>query len=115
MSDEDAAFDISSVSSVDTQPVIPPIVLFSLNPAQAMQGVINFVKCHKVKLHRKYTSRLSDDPFDCVPKYLHQFLKTLLDRATEYQWNDDVLGIPMILDHPIFPTKYTNLLTNHMN
>ena len=31
----------------------------------------------------------------------------------EYQWNDDVLGILMILDQPILPTKYTNLLTNH--
>ena len=50
---------------------------------------------------------------DCVPKDLHQFLKTLSDRATEYQWNDEVLGIFMIPDHPILLTKYMNLLANH--
>ena len=114
MSDDDAASAI--VASVATQPVIPhspTIVLFALNPSRAMQGVINFAKSNNVKLHKKGTPRLSGDRFDCVPEDLHQFLKTLSDRATEYQWNDDVLGILMILDNPILPTKYTNLLTNH--
>ena len=78
-----------------------------------MQGVINFAKPDNIKLHKKGTSRVSDDRFDCVPKYLYQFLKILLDLATEYQWNDDVLGILMIPDHPILPKNYTNLLTNH--
>ena len=84
-----------------------------LNPAHAVHGVINFAKSDNVKLHKKGTSWLSDDHFDCAPKDLHKFLKTLSDRATEYQWNDKVLGILMIPDHPILPTKYTNLLTNH--
>ena len=52
-------------------------------------------------------------PFGCVPKDLNQFLKTLADRATEFQWNDDAVGIIRIPDHPITPTKYKNLLTNH--
>ena len=57
-----------------------------------MQGVINFAKSYNVKLHKKGTSRLSDDPFDCVPKDFHHYLKTLSDRAMYYQWNDDAFG-----------------------
>ena len=116
MSNDDAASAIASVASVATQPVIPrspSLVPFALNPAHAMQGVIDFAKSDNVKLHKKGTSQLSEDCFDCVPKDLHQFLNTLSDRATKDQWYDDVLGILMIPDHPILPTKYTNLLTNH--
>ena len=113
MIDDDAASDISGVASVATQPVIPPLVSFALNPAHSMRGVINFTKPDNFKLHKKGISLFSDDPFDCVPQDLHQFLKTLSDRATEYQWNDDVLWILMIPDHPIFLTKYTYLPTNH--
>ena len=53
MSDENAASAISSVASVATQPDIPPIVMYALNLAQAMQGVINFAKLDHVKLHTK--------------------------------------------------------------
>ena len=104
---------IDGGDNIATQPVSPLLVPFELNPAHAVQGVINFAKWDNVKLHRKGTSRLNDDPFDCVPGYLHQFLKTLTDRSTEFQWNYDAVGIMQILDHPITPTKYTNLLTNH--
>ena len=64
MSDDDTASIISSVASVSNQPVIPPLFPFALNPAHAMQGVINFVKSDNFKLHKKGTSWLSDDPFD---------------------------------------------------
>ena len=104
-SDDDSASDIDSIASVDTQPVIPPLVPFALNPAHSMQGVINFVKSDNIKLHKKGTSQLSDDPFNCVIEDFHQFLKKISDHATEYQWNDEVLGISMIPDHPILPTK----------
>ena len=59
MSDDDAASAIDSVASVATQPVIPPLLPFALNPAHAMQGVINFAKSDNVKLRKKGTSRLS--------------------------------------------------------
>ena len=58
MSDDDTESDIASVSSVASQPVIPPLFLFALNPAHAMQGVINSVKSDNVKLHKKGTSQL---------------------------------------------------------
>ena len=116
MSDDNTASAIASVASVATQPFIPhspPLFLFALNTTHVMQGVIKFAKLDKVKLHKKGTARFSEDRFDFVPKDLHQFLKTLSDRPMEYQCNYDVLGILMIPDHPILPTKYTNLLTNH--
>ena len=112
MDDDDMTSVIDCGDSIATQPVNPPIIPFK-NTAQAVQGVINFSKSENVKLHRKGTSRLNDDPFGCVPEYLHQFLKTLADRATEFQWNDDAVGIMQIPDHPITPTKYINHLTNH--
>ena len=60
MSDDDAASVIACVASVATQPFItqpPPLVLFALNLAHAMQGVVNFAKPDNVKLHKKVTSR----------------------------------------------------------
>ena len=100
-------------SPLYTWTVSPPLIPFVLNPEHAVQGVINFAKSDHVKLHRKGTSRLNDDLFNCVPGDLHQFLKTLADRAIEFQWNDDPVGIMQIPEDPIKTTKYTNLLTNH--
>ena len=93
MDDDDMASDIDYGATIATQPVSPPLIPFALNLAHSVQGVINFSKSDNVKLHRKGTSGLIDDPFDSFPKYLHQFLKTLADRATELQWNDDAVGV----------------------
>ena len=46
-----------------------------------MQDVINSAKLDNVKLHKEGTSRLSKDRFYCVPKDIHQLLKTISDRA----------------------------------
>ena len=79
---DDSASSINGGASIATQSGSPPLIPFALNPAHAGQGVINFAKSDNIKLHRKDTSRLFDDPFNCVPEDLHQFLKTLTDRAT---------------------------------
>ena len=110
---DDSASEIDGGASISTQPVSPPMIPFALNPAHAVQGVINFSKSDNIILQRKGTSRLNDDHFDCVPEDLHQFLKTLADRATEFQWNNDAVGIMQIPDDPITTTNYTNLMTNH--
>ena len=107
---DDSASAIDGGASIATQSVSPPLIPFALNPAHAVQGVINFAISDNIKLHRKGTSRLNYDPFYCVPKDLHHFLKTIADRATEFQWNDDAVGIMKIPDDPIKTTKYTNLL-----
>ena len=93
MNYDDSVSEIDGGDIIATQPVSPPLIPFALNPVHAVQGVINFAKSDNVKLHRKGTSRLNDDHFDCVPEDLHQFLKTLNDRVTEFQWNDDAVGI----------------------
>ena len=66
-------------------------VLFALNPAQAITGIINFTKDSNVKLYRKAMSKLSEDLFDCVPEDLLQFLKTLSDRETKLTWNEPIV------------------------
>ena len=91
-----------------------PVIPFALNPAQAITGIIDFTVDSNVKLHKRATSKLSEDLFDCVPEDLNQFLKTLSDRASKYSWNDNVVGIMMIPEDPSDPnTDYKNLLTNH--
>ena len=81
---DDSSYAIDGGASIATQPVSPPLILFAFNPAHAVKGVMNFAKSDNVKVHRKGTSRLNDDPFDCVPQDLHQFLKTIADRAMEF-------------------------------
>lgn len=89
-------------------------VPFALNPAQATVGVIDFTRESNVKLHKRATSRLSEDLFDCVPEDLNHFLKLLGDRSSEFSWNDPIVGIMMIPENPAdYDTTYTNLLTNH--
>lgn len=89
-------------------------VPFALNPAQATVGVIDFTRESNVKLHKRATSKLSEDLFDCVPEDLNHFLKLLGDRSSEFSWNDPIVGIMMIPENPAdYDTTYTNLLTNH--
>ena len=89
-------------------------VPFALNPAQAITGIINFMKDSNVKLYRKATLKLSEHLFSCVPEDLLQFLRTLSDRVTELSWNDPIMGIIMISEDPTnVSTVYKNLITNH--
>ena len=75
-------------------------VSFALNPAQAINGIIDFTKDLNANLYRKATSKLSEDLFDYVPEDLLQLLKTLSDRATELSWNEPIAGIIMIPEEP---------------
>ena len=82
MDEDDKASTIDGGDSVATQQVSPPLITFALNPAHVVKGVINLAKSDNIKLHRKGTSRLNDDTFDCIPEDLQQFLKTIADCAT---------------------------------
>ena len=67
-------------------------------------------------MHRRVTSKLAEDTFDCVPEDLYQFLKELGDRAAEYSWSDEIVGILMIpkpSNDPALPVRHVNLLSNH--
>ena len=65
------------------------------------------------KIYNKAVAKLSDDPFDCSPEGLFQFLRSLEDRAHKYGWNDEVTGIMMIPTDPANPQVLTNLLSNY--
>ena len=94
----------------------PPPQPFALNPAGAITGLIDFNKVNHLKMHRRATTKLADDTFDCVPEDLYQFLKELGDRAAEYSWSDETVGILMIpkpSDDPALSVRHVNLLSNH--
>ena len=44
MDEDDTVSAINGGVIVATQPVSPPLIPFALNPAHAVQGVINFAK-----------------------------------------------------------------------
>ena len=44
MDDDDMASTIDGESGIATQPLSPPLIPSALNPANAVQGVINFAK-----------------------------------------------------------------------
>ena len=59
------------------------------------------------------TKKLEDKLNDCVPHDLFNFLGSLNNQATEFQWSNNV-GIMMILkDVSDANNDYVNLLTNH--
>ena len=68
---------------------------FSLTPAGAFAGVLDYSKPEDKKLYNKATSRMypEDQLFDCTPGNMHDFLKVLDRRADEYGWNNEITGI----------------------
>jgi hypothetical protein len=69
---------------------------FALTPASAITGVIDFTTSEGRKLYNSATYKLDEDPYDCQPDGLYQFLATLHTRAQEYGWNDPIGGILQI-------------------
>ena len=88
-------------------------VAFSLSPAAAIQGVIDYLKSEDRKIHRSATHKLSDDQFDCVPEDLTKFLVDLEDRASQFGWSNDdgILDIPIDPADQIADTE--NLIRNY--
>jgi hypothetical protein len=69
---------------------------FALTPASAITGVIDFITSEGRKLYNSATYKLDEDPYDCQPDGLYQFLATLHTRAQEYGWNEPIGGILQI-------------------
>jgi hypothetical protein len=70
---------------------------FALNPAQAIEGVIDYSTTEGRKLYNSATSRLDEELFDCNADGLYQFLQSLGHRASEYGWdniNEGIISIP---------------------
>ena len=85
---------------------------FTLNLAAAVDGNIDFDIPLNVKFHKRETTNLEDELYNCVLQDLFKFLEPLNYQTTEFQWSGKV-GIMMILKDVLDAnTDYVNLLTS---
>jgi hypothetical protein len=69
---------------------------FTLTPASAIPGNIYFTTNGGRKLYGSATYKLDEDPYDCQPDRLYQFLASLHTKAQEFEWIDQIGGILQI-------------------
>jgi len=89
------------------------VVAFSLTPATSIGGVIDYRTGRGRKLYATATAKLEDEPFDCVAEDLYSFLKALKDRAREFGWDEQGVGILSIPDDPVNPNDFKSLIDQH--
>ena len=99
------------VSSVEEN--APAAVLFSLTPAMAHQGIIDYFLTLGRNMYSSTTARLSEDLYNCNSDDLYAFLKALKERAREYGWDTEAVGIISIPDRPNHTTEFKSLLDSH--
>ena len=70
---------------------------FTISPASAVTGVLNFKVKEHVKVFLSASKRLyhSDQSFDVIESQLHDFIAVLRSRAIKYGWNMGIMTIPM--------------------
>lgn len=88
-------------------------VNFSLTPATAIGGIIDYSTSSGRKMYAAATAKLEEDLFDCVAEDLYSFLKALKDRAREFGWDTHGVGILSIPDDPVNPTDFKSLIDQH--
>jgi hypothetical protein len=88
---------------------------FALTPATAVTGVLDYTTRDHAKIYSSGSKGLSEEPYDCTPDGLFDFLETLGDRARECGWADPDIGLLYIPEDPLQPdtTTYLNLLTHY--
>ena len=96
-----------------TMAVAPNPVAFSLTPATAHGGILDYATTAGRKMYANATAKLDDDQFDCVADDLYSFLKALKDRAREYGWDEPGIGILSIPDDPVNPQEFKSLIESH--
>ena len=118
MSDpEESLDDPAEVPQMDPAP--PPanepqdLPNFSLTPATAHGGILDYTTASGRKLYASATAKLEEDLFDCVADDLYSFLKALKDRAREYGWDEEGIGILSIPNDPNNPTEFKSLIESH--
>jgi len=104
------ADDESNVSSNTNQ---SQNVTFSLTPATAIGGIIDYTTSSGRKMYASATAKLEEDQFDCVAEDLYSFLKALKDRSREFGWDSYGVGILSIPDDPMNPTEFKSLIDQH--
>ena len=88
-------------------------ITFSLTPATAIGGIIDYSTNSGRKMYASATAKLEEDQFDCVAEDLYSFLKALKDRAREFGWDTYGVGILSIPDDPRNPTDFKSLIDQH--
>ena len=86
--------------------------VFSLTPATANEGFLNFNLKRDKQTFYKAVEKLSEDEFDCVEETLNDFMILLKARADEFGWSDRIMDIPITEDIDPDPRE-ANLLTEH--
>ena len=87
-------------------------VNFSLEPALANDGVLDYSTSEGIKIYSAATSSLVEEPlFDCEPCGLSHFLGKVGIRSSVNGWNSSIFSIPMDLTQPLgdahdFLTQY---------
>ena len=104
---------MSDDQSVASTASSAPSIEFALSPAMANNGIIDFSTVQGRKMYSSATSKLSEDLYDCNAEDLYAFLKAIRERAREYGWDTDGVGIMSIPDDPQNPTEFKSLIDNH--
>ena len=86
---------------------------FALSPAMAYNGIIDYSTTQGRKMYSAATAKLSEDLYDCNAEDLYTFLKALKERAREYGWDTEGVGIMSIPDNPEDPKDFKSLIDNH--
>ena len=86
---------------------------FSLTPATAVGGIIDYSTAAGLKLYTAATAKLEEDLFDCSADDLYSFLKALKDRAREHGWDEYGVGIMSIPDQLQDPTSFRSIIDFH--
>lgn len=86
---------------------------FALNPAEAIQNVIDFGSNSGQKLYRSATAKLSDDAFDCSATKLQTFLDQINDRANRYGWINTIMHMHIEGPHHPNPEPEVYLVDNY--
>ena len=66
---------------------------FALNPEAAVDCIIDFDIQLNVTLHRRETTKLEDEVYNCLTPSMFNFLESLNNQATKFQWSYHVLII----------------------
>ena len=86
---------------------------FSLTPATAVDGIIDYSTSAGRKLYLAATAKVEEDLFDCCADDLYSFLRAVKDRAREFGWDTVGIGILSIPDDPVNPTSFKSLIEQH--
>ena len=86
---------------------------FAINPEEAVDGIIDFDIPLNVKLQRREKTKLEDELYNCVPHDLFNFLELINDRATKFQWSNNVRIMMIPKDVLDTSTDYLNRLMNN--